>query len=184
MLRSDPAATSWHFDEAATTRMDTRYAALATSAYYVDAGGGELEVARFDEAWSRQHASDKPAALEALAALSAEAEGPGAWEVDGALRRRAAVMRRDGVATAAELGRATPAANGLLTFPTAFHRTLPPAAGPADEDGFGEPQTRLVVVLEQYALPAHALKWAPPFELATTVRGARALAKPPVATSY
>ena len=101
------------------------------------------------------------------------------------LRRRAAVMRRDGEETAAELGRATPAANGLLTFPTAFHRTLPPAAGPAaDEDGFGEPQTRLVVVLEQYALPAHALKWAPPFELATTVRGVRALAKPPVATSY
>ena len=183
VLRSD-ATSAWHFDEAATTRMDTRYAALATSAYYVDAGGGDVEVARFDEAWSRQHASDKPAALEALAALSAEAEGPGAWEVDGALRRRAAVMRRDGVATAAELGRATPAANGLLTFPTAFHRTLPPAAGPADEDGFSEPPPRLVVVLEQYALPAHALKWAPPFELATTVRGARALAKPPVATSY
>ena len=76
------------------------------------------------------------------------------------------------------------AANGILTFPTAFHRTLPPASGPADEDGFGEPPPRLVVVLEQYALPAHALKWAPPFELATTVRGVRALAKPPVATSY
>ncbi|KAH8097681.1 tRNA (guanine-N2-)-methyltransferase [Aureococcus anophagefferens] len=75
VLRSDFAATSWHFDEAATTRMDTRYAALATSAYYVDAGGGDVEVARSDEAWSRQHASDKPAALEALAALSAEA-GP------------------------------------------------------------------------------------------------------------
>ncbi|KAH8058162.1 tRNA (guanine-N2-)-methyltransferase [Aureococcus anophagefferens] len=42
----DFAATSWHFDEAATTRMDTRYAALATSAYYVDAAGGDVEVAR------------------------------------------------------------------------------------------------------------------------------------------
>ena len=167
---------AWRLDET-RTRGDRRFAAHSVSAYYADVadGGGPppLEVARFDERWTAKNAASRKRSLEALDAVAFEAaRTEDKWEAPDAsgVSKRGAVLKHkdDGATTHAELARAAPAENAMVTFATAFHRVLPGPEGPLpaeDDDGFAAPPSRVVVALEQYVVRKPDAAWAPTLEV-------------------
>ena len=165
---------AWRLDET-RTRGDRRFAAHSVSAYYADVadGGGALEVARFDERWTARNAASRKRSLEALDAVAFEAAQTedrwGAPDASGVSKRGAVLKHKDdGATTHAELARAAPAENAMVTFATAFHRVLPGPEGPLpaeDDDGFAAPPSRVVVALEQYVVRKPDSAWAPTLEV-------------------
>lgn len=134
----------------AIARSQVGHAYAAHSIHVWTAGNASVEAALMDDQWLDAKGGDRRVRTELITSLEAAPWDEGGWKRKGLIQQRAAKFRKrdDDTAFVASLAKVAPPANAMVRL---------------RGEGFYRARGGVVAVLEQYRLPARALRRVPRF---------------------